>query len=45
MNLKKKRIIFKFYISLRINCEKLSKREYQFDRIFSEKSFKGKFVE
>ena len=46
MNLKKKkRIICKFYISLRINCENLRKRECKLDRIYSEKSFKDKFVE
>jgi hypothetical protein len=42
---KKKRIIFKFYISLRINCENLRKRECKLDRIYSEKSFEDKFVE
>ena len=42
---KKKRIICKFYISLRINCENLRKRECKLDRIYSEKSLKDKFVE
>ena len=45
MNLKKKLIIYKFYISLIINCEYFRKRECKIDRIYSEKSFKGKFVE
>ncbi len=43
MNFKKKRIIYKFYISLRINCANL--RECKIDRIYSEKSLKDKFVE